>query len=98
MATTKHKLERLVFNPGNHKLIDFLDELQKLAKDAFEVATQKIIEQFIDAKMPHHLMKSINRAHLEKGTYEQIVSHLEKELELSGWEAPIELQINTVRH
>ena len=90
MATAKHKFQRLVFNPANQ------DELQKLAKDAFGVAAQAIIEQFIYAKMPPHLKKSINQAHLENGTYEQIVSHLEKELELNGLEAPDEMPINTV--
>ena len=35
MATAKHKFQPLVCNPANQKLIDFLDELQKLAKDAF---------------------------------------------------------------
>ena len=35
MATAKHKFQQPVFNPANQKLIDFLDELQKLAKDAF---------------------------------------------------------------
>ena len=96
MATAKHKFQRLVFNPANQKLIDFLDELQKLAKDAFGVAAQAIIEQFIYAKMPPHLKKSINQALLENGTFEQIVSHLEKELELNGLEAPDEMPINTV--
>ena len=48
--------------------------------------------------MPPHLKKSINQAHLENGTYEQIVTHLEKELELNGLEAPDELQINTENH
>ena len=96
MATAKHKFQRLVFNPANRKLIDFLDELQKLAKDAFGVAAQAIIEQFIYAKMHPHLKKSINQAHLENGTYEQIVSHLERELELNGLEAPDEMPINTV--
>ena len=96
MATAKHKFQRLVFSPANQKLFDFLDELQKLAKDAFEVAAQAIIEQFIYAKMPPHLKKSINQAHLEIGTYEQIVSHLEWELELIGLEAPNEMPINTV--
>ena len=48
--------------------------------------------------MPPHLKKSKNQAHLENGTYEQIVTHLEKELELNGSEAPDELQINTVSH
>ena len=92
MATAKHKFQRLVFNPTNQKLIDFLDELQNLAKDAFGVAAQAIIEQFIYAKMPPHLKKSINQAHLENGTYEKIVSHLEKEWKLNGLEAPDELQ------
>ena len=98
IATTKHKFKKLVFNPANHKLVDFLDELQKLAKDALGIAAHAIIEQFIYAKMPPHLRKSINQAQLENGTYEQIVTHLERELELNGLEAPDELQINTVSH
>ena len=96
MATAKHKFQRLVFNPSNRKLMDFLDELQKLAKDAFGVAAQAIIEQFIYAKMPPHLKKSINQAHLENSTYEQIVSHLERELQKNGLEAPDEMPISTV--
>ena len=96
MATAKHKFQRLVFKPSNQKLIDFLDELQKLAKDAFGAAAQAIVEQFIYAKKPPHLKKSINQAHLENGTYEQIVPHLERELELNGLEAPDEMPINTV--
>ena len=96
MATAKHKLQRLVFNPANQKLIGFLDELQKLEKNAFGVAAQGIIEHFIYAKMPPNLRKSINQAHLENGTYEQIVSHLQKDLELNGLQAPDEMPINTV--
>ena len=46
--------------------------------------------------MPSHLLKSINQLHLENGTYEQIVSHLVRELELNGFEAPDEMPINTV--
>ena len=96
MATAKHKFQKLVFNPANQRLVVFLDELQKLAKDAFGIAAHAIIEQFIYAKMPPHLKKSINQAHLENGTYEQIVTHLERELELNGLEAPDELPINNV--
>ena len=96
MATAKHKFQRLVFNPANQKLLDFLNELQKLAKDAFGVVAQAIIEQFIYAKMPPDLKKSINQAHLENGTYEQIVSHLERKLELNGLENPDDMPINTV--
>ena len=46
MVTAK----RLVFNPANQKLFDFLDELQNLAKNEFGVAAQVFIEQFIYAK------------------------------------------------
>ena len=35
---------------------------------------------------------------MENGSYEQIWTHLEKELELNGLEAPDELQIKTVSH
>ena len=98
MATAKHKFQQLVFNPANQKVIDFLNELQKLAKVAFGVDAQAIIEQFIYAKMPPHLNKSINQAHLENGTYEQIVTHLERELELNSLDYPDETQMNTVTH
>ena len=96
MATAKHKFQKLVFNPANQKLVDFLDELQELAKNAFGIAAHAIIEQFIYAKKPPHLKKSQNQAQLENGTYEQIVTHLERELELNGLEAPDELPINNV--
>ena len=98
MATAKHKFQQLVFNTANQKLIDFLDELQKLAKDAFGVDAQAIIEQFIYAKMPPHLKKSINQAHLENGTCEQIGTHLERKLELNSLEYPDETQMNTVMY
>ena len=98
MATAKHKFQKLVFNPANQKLVDFLDELQKLAKDAFGIAAHATIEQFIYNKLPPHLKKSINQAHLENRIYEQVVTHLESELELYGLEAPDELQINTVSY
>ena len=96
MATAKHKFQTLVFNPANQNLVDFLDELQKLAKDAFGIAAHAIIDQFIFAKMPPHLKKSTNQAHLENGTYEKIVTYLEREVELNGLEAPDEQQINIV--
>ena len=95
MAMAKHKFKRPGFNSANQKLIEFLDELQNLTKDAFGVAAQAIIEHFIYAKVPPRLKKSTNQAHLENGTYEQIVSHLERELELNGSEAPDEMPIKT---
>ena len=67
-----------------------------MAKNASGIAAHAIIEQFMHAKMPPHLKKSLNKAHLENGTYKQIVIHLEKELEQKDFEAPDEIQINTV--
>ena len=98
MATAKHKFQKLVFNLANQKLVDFLDQLQKLAKDAFGIAAHAIIDQFIYARISPHLKKSINQAHLENGTYEQIVTHLERELELKSLEHLDETQVNTVTH
>ena len=82
MPTAKHKFQKLVLNPANQNLVDLLDEIPKLAKDPFGIAAHAIIDQFIYAKMPPHLKKSINQAHLENGTYEQIATHIEKEIEL----------------
>ena len=42
MITAKRKFQKLVFNPANQNLVDFLDELQKLAKDAFKLAAHAI--------------------------------------------------------
>ena len=99
MATAKQNFQQLVFKPVNQKLIDFLDKLQKLAKDAFGVAAQAFIDQFIYAKMPPHLKKPINQAHhLENGTYEQSVTHLEREIELNNLEYLDETQMSTVTH
>ena len=98
MSTVKQKIQKLVFNPADKSVVEFLDELLRLAKDAFEIAAHAIIEQFIYAKMPPHLKKKTNQAHWENGTYERIVTHLEMELKLNGLEAPDELQMKTVGH
>ena len=68
MATTKHKFQKLGFNPENQNIVEFLDELQKLAKDALGIAAHAISEQFIYARMPPHLKRSMNQAHLEEDT------------------------------
>ena len=67
-------------------------------KTQSRIAAHAITEQFMNAKMPPHLMKSMNQAHLQNSRHEQIVTHLEMELDLNGLEAPDELQFNTVSH
>ena len=86
-ASTKHRFNRLMFQPENQKLPDFLENLQESAEKAFGEAAPQMIESLIYAKMPPHLKKSINQAYLENGTYEQIVRHLEREMEINGLEA-----------
>ena len=93
MVTVKHKMQNLVFLPANQKSVDLLVELQKLAKNACGIATHSMIEHFKNGKTPPHLKKSKNQAHLENGSYEQIVNQLEKKL--NGLEAPEELEVNT---
>ena len=94
MVTAKHKLQRLVFNPAKQKVFDFFDELLKIAKDASKVVARAFIEQFIYAKKPPHLKKSVNHAHLQNDIYEQVVWHLEKEL--NRLQGPYEMQMDTV--
>ena len=98
MATAKHKHQRLVFNPANQKLVEFLDELRKLAKNAFGVAAPAINEQFIYTEKPPHLKKPIYQPLVEKSTLEQIVSHLDGEVEINGLEAQDAMHVNTVTH
>ena len=86
-ASAKHRFHRLVFDPERQKLPDFLEELQESAEKAFGDTAIQMIESLLYAKMPPHLKRSINQAYLENGTYEQIVRHLEREMELNGLES-----------
>ena len=69
-----------------------------MTKNAFGIGAQVIIELFICAKLPSHKKKLEKQAHLENSKYEQLVTHLEKELELDRLEAPDETQMNFVSY
>ena len=86
-ASAKHRFNKLSFEPENQKLPDFLEELQESAEKAFGDKAHQMIENLLYAKMPPHLKNSINQAYLENGSYDQIVKHLEREMELNGLEA-----------
>ena len=83
-ATAKHKWHRLVFDPNTMKLPDFLEELNQGAEKAFGENAQAMIDSLLYAKLPPKLKRSVNMARLENATYEEIVTHLERELELNG--------------
>ena len=95
-ATTKHKWQKLTFDPNTKSLPDFLEELNECAERAFYENAQHMIDRLLYAKLPPHLKRSLNVAYLENGTYDQIVAHLERELELSGLENDGELTIPTM--
>ena len=55
-----------------------------------------MIDSLLYAKLPPKWKRSVNMARLEKGTYEEIVAHLERELELNELEESDDLPIATM--
>ena len=95
-ATAKHKWHRLVFDPNTMKLPDFLEELNQGAEKAFGENAQAMIDSLLYAKLPPKLKRSVNMARLENATYEEIVTHLERELELNGLEEGDDIPVPTM--
>ena len=73
-----------------------MEEPKECAERAFGDNAQHMIDSLLHAKLPPLLKRSLNLAYLENGTYDQIVAHLERELELSGLENDGELTIPTM--
>ena len=94
--TAKHQSHKPNFDPKTLSLSSFIEELNQCAERNFGTLAHKMIDSLIYAKMPPHLKNSINVAFLENGTYDQIVAHLEKELQLSGFETDGELSLPTL--
>ena len=95
-ATAKQKWHRLVFDPNTMKLPDFLEELNQGAEKAFGDHAQKMIDSLLYAKLPPKLKRSVNTARLENGSYDEIVAHLERELELNALEESDDLPMATM--
>ena len=93
--TAKH-WHRLVFDPNTMKLPDFLEELNQGAEKAFGENAQAMIDSLLYAKLPPKLKRSVNMARLENATYEEIVTHLERELELNGLEEGDDIPVPTM--
>ena len=55
-----------------------------------------MIDSFLYAKLPPHIIKSLSLAYLENRTYDQIVANLERELEVGGLKSDGELSIPTM--
>ena len=95
-ATAKHTWHRLIFDPNTMKLPDFLEELNQCAEKAFGENGKSMIDSLLYAKLPPKLKRSVKMARLENGTNEEIVAHLERELELNALEESDDLPIATM--
>ena len=95
-ATAKHKWHRLTFDPSTMKLPDFLEELNQGAEKAFGENAKSMIDSLLYVELPPKLKRSVNMARLENGTYEEIVAHLERELELNALEESDDLPMATM--
>ena len=73
-----------------------MEQYQKLAQEAYGDDAPKFIETSFYAKMPTHLKRVLNQARLETESYEMMVQHLEREIELNGLLAPNETNITGV--
>ena len=92
-AIAKHKWHKLTFDPNKKPLSDFIEKLNECAGRAFGDNAHYMIDSLLCAKFPPHLKQSLNLAYLENGTYDEIVAHLERKLELSWLEIDVELTI-----
>ena len=84
VATARCKWEKLAFDPTKQTFQDFIEQYQKLAREAYGNDAPKYIELSFYAKMPAHLKRVLNQARLETKPYEEMVEHLEREMELNG--------------
>ena len=96
MAKARCEWDELKFNLLTQKLHQFLDVLQKTAKEAFRSDAQQFKDKAIYAKMPDHVKKILNRAYLEDKPYNDIVLHLQRKLRLNGLGAPDEVTLVTL--
>ena len=95
-ATAKHKWHCLVFDPNTMKLPVFLEELNQGAEEAFGDNAQEMYDHLLYAKLPPKMKRSVNMARPENGSYDEIVTHLERELELNALEESDDLPMATM--
>ena len=91
MTKTRCEWDVLHFDPTKQILHEFLDVLQKTAKEVLGSEAQKVIAK---RSMQKCLIASkgslIKRAYLKDKLFNDIVLHLERELQLNGLGAPDE--------
>ena len=79
------------------KLRDFLEELNQGAEKACGDHAQKMFDSFVYTKQPPELELLVNMARLENGSYDEVVAHLERQLELNALEESDDSPIATMK-
>ena len=92
-ATAKHKWNKFTFDLNTKSLSDFLEELNNGAGKAFGDNAHYMIGSLFYTNLPPCLKRSLNLPFHKNGTYDQVVAHLENEVELSSLENDGELSI-----
>ena len=98
VATARCKWENLSFNPSQQTFPDFLEQYQNLAQEAYGEDAPRFIETSFYAKMTPHFKKVLNQARLETESYETMLQHLEREIELNGLATNDSLSITGVHN
>ena len=81
-AKARCEWDALYFDPTKQKLHEFLDMLQKTAKEAFGPDAQKVIDKAINAKMPDHVKNETTLVPLN--TVDAVVTDNKKEQQQRG--------------
>ena len=74
----------------------FLEQYQKLAQEEYGDDTIKYIGTSFYAKLPSIIKRVLNQARLETESYDTMIQHLKRDVELNGLSAPIETNITGV--
>ena len=77
-------MAQLKFDPKTKSPPDFLEDVTESAEKPSGYNAQQKIDSLLYTKLPPHLKRPLNLPYLEKSTYDQIIAHLEKELDFSG--------------
>ena len=75
------------------KLPDFSEELNQGAEKAFGENAKSMMDSLLYPKLPPKHKRSVNKVRLENGTCEEIVAHLERDLERNALEESDDLHM-----
>ena len=94
-ATTKHKWPKFTFDPNTKSLSVFIKELNHCDEQVFESLAQ-LMTEFRICKVTSTPQTVTKLSLFEISIHDQVIAHLDRELELSGLETDAKLPISTM--